>query len=442
MRFTGNSMRRASSAAVMPSASRSSRSVARVDGFAHGPVPPQSEVAPTITTLRFPRPSHSVHRSRESLPRALDFDRPWRRRLHSRAADPELAVRVPVPPLGARRQRPADEQDPPRAPQGRVHHADPEAEEAEGHPAGEDPLRRGRAGARDRGAAVRPDGVHRRRSSASGSLARAARSARLERDAGDGAAPDAVAQPSVRRHPALLLPGRGGGDRDLADRGGADPRQGGPPVSRSDRLRQRRGQSGPRAAGAEARHRCRQDHRHGDDHRLADDQRGAPAGQPAVHAQLPGGDPRRNDPRPAAGAPAQRSGQLLRQPRAGAKRHAPRPGAGEDRHHQLPRVPAARDAAAVEGRPRAAAGAGARAADEGDRRADAAACHAGPDGHEAHPGPERRGAPRLPREASPGRTTKAHSRATTARRPSGTGRRRGSGSPGSKPCSGSSACNA
>ena len=216
------------------------------------------------------------------------------------------------------------------------------------------------------------------------------------------AAPDALAQPSVRRHPAVLLPGRGGGDRDLADRGGADPRQGRPAVSRSDRRRQRRGQSGPRAAGAEARHRGREDHRHGDDHRLADDQRGAPAGQPAVHARLPGGDPRRDDPGPAAGAPAERSGQLLREPRAGAERHAARPGAGEDRRHQLPRVPAARDAAAVEGRPRPAAGAGTRAADKGDRGADAAARHAGPDGHEAHPGPERRGAPLLPRGAGRG----------------------------------------
>ncbi len=32
-----------------------------------------------------------------------------------------------------------------------------------------------------------------------------------------GAAPEALAQPSVRRHPALLLPDRGGGDGDLAD---------------------------------------------------------------------------------------------------------------------------------------------------------------------------------------------------------------------------------
>ena len=41
--------------------------------------------------------------------------------------------------------------------------------------------------------------------------------------------------------------------------------------------------------------------------------RGAPAGQPAVHARLSGGGPRRDDPGPAASAPAERSGQLLRQ---------------------------------------------------------------------------------------------------------------------------------
>ena len=70
------------------------------------------------------------------------------------------------------------------------------------------------------------------------------------------------------------------------------------------------------------------------------------------------------------------------------------------------------------GGPRPAPGTGTGPANEGDRGADAAAGHARPDGHEAHPGLERRGAPLLPREAGPGRTTKARSRATTARRPS------------------------
>ena len=191
--------------------------------------------------------------------------------------------------------------------EGRVHLGDPGGEEA---PRGSarDGLRRGRAGARERGAAVRPNRLDRRRPPARGSLARASRSGLLAGDARDRAPPEALAHSSVRRHPAVLLSGRGGGDRDLADRGRPATRQGGPQVSRSDRGCQRGGQSGPRAARAQARHRRRED-RDGHDHRLADHQRGAPAGQPAVHARLPGGDPRRDDPRPAARAPAQRSGQ-------------------------------------------------------------------------------------------------------------------------------------
>ena len=44
----------------------------------------------------------------------------------------------------------------------------------------------------------------------------------LGRDARDGAAPPALAAPRVRRHPAVLLPDRGGRDGDLAHRGGAE----------------------------------------------------------------------------------------------------------------------------------------------------------------------------------------------------------------------------
>ena len=46
------------------------------------------------------------------------------------------------------------------------------------------------------------------------------------------------------------------------------------------------------------------------------------------------------------------------------------------------------------------------------------------------------------REKPAGEDDEGPSRATTARRPNGTGRRRGSGSPGSRRCSGSSACTA
>ena len=110
------------------------------------------------------------------------------------------------------------------------------------------------------------------------------------------------------------------------------------------------------------------------------------------------------------------SGQLLREPRAGAERQAARPGAGEDRRHQLPRVPAARDAAAVEGRTRPAAGA--REPELRTKETEGQMLqprHAGPDGHEAHPGPERRGAPLLPREAGRG----GRRRPAQGRRPQG-----------------------
>ena len=61
---------------------------------------------------------------------------------------------------------------------------------------------------------------------------------------------------------------------------------------------------------------------------------------------------------------------------------------------------------ALQGRALAAAGPRRRASDAGDRRPDAPAGHARPDGHEEHPGPQRRGAPLLPREART-TTTKA-----------------------------------
>ena len=62
-------------------------------------------------------------------------------------------TRGPSNPL---RERAADDQDPRPAPQGRVHHADPETEEAPPR-ASPDGLRRGRAGPRKRGATVRPN---------------------------------------------------------------------------------------------------------------------------------------------------------------------------------------------------------------------------------------------------------------------------------------------
>ena len=72
-----------------------------------------------------------------------------------------------------------------------------------------------------------------------------------------------------------------------------------------------------------------------------------------------------------------------------------------DRHHELPRLQAARAAGAVGRRTCAARGRdGSGAADARNRRPDAPARDARADGHEERPGPERRGAPLLPREAA------------------------------------------
>ena len=182
----------------------------------------------------------------------------------------------------------------------------------------------------------------------------------VARDSGDGSAPPALAQPPselakraapLRRHPALLLPGRSGGDRDLVDRGRAGTRQRRPPIPRSSRGRQRAGEPRSLPAGAQARDRRRQDHGHGHAHRVASRQRGSPSRQPAVHTQIPDGHPGSHHPRPPAGAPAERPGQLLPKPRAGAGRHARRPRPCQDHHHQLPRLHAARVPRHLEGRP-------------------------------------------------------------------------------------------
>ena len=218
----------------------------------------------------------------------------------------------------SRRARPADEPGPVRTSQGGCHRADPEAEEGS-RGATRERFRCGCEGASDGEAAVRSHGIDQRHPLACGSLARATRirtrRAGRRRSRGSGSIGAAIGSATSGPHSA----GRGGGDRDLVDRV-ADPGPGGPPVSRSERRRQPRRQSGPCAAGAEARRRRRQDHCHGDDHRLADDQLDASPGHPAVHTRLPGGDSRRDDPGPAAGAPvhdpdscyASREGVLLR----------------------------------------------------------------------------------------------------------------------------------
>ena len=241
--------------------------------------------------------------------------------------------------------------------------------------------------------------------------------------AGDRAAARPLAAPPVQRHPPVLLSGRSGRDRDLADRGGPRPRTRGPAVRAAPAGGQRGGESRPRPAGAQARHRRRQDHRNGDADRLADHQRGAPSGQPPIHARLPGGHPGADHSRPAARAAAQRPGQLLPEPRAGAARPARRPAPGQDRHHQLPRLHAAGDAGHLARRPCPAAGPRPGAAHAGVRGADAAARHARPHGHEEHHGVQRRGTSLLPREAGRGQRRGQ----AQGRRPQGGREKQGSG---------------
>ena len=171
-------------------------------------------------------------------------------------------------------------------------------------------------------------------------------------------------------------------------------------VPRASCRRQQRRQSRTDAPRPEARHRRGQDHRHGDAHRVADHQRRAPARQQALHARLSRRAPRPDDQRPPARPPAERPRQLLRQPRAGPRRHAGRRQPGEDRHHQLPRLQASRDASSF---PRAGdrllQGRRRRAEHARNRRPDAPAGHARPHGHEEHPRAQRRGSPLLPRKA-------------------------------------------
>ena len=207
-------------------------------------------------------------------------------------ADHQLSVRVPHPPLGARRRGAADPPADRPAPAGRVRHSHPEGEETE------DPRRPGRAGVRGpyrgvhEGPGVRPDAHHQRAARPRGPVADAAESGRLAGHAGDRPPAAALAPPPLQRHPTLLLPDRGGRDADLAHRGRAAARPAREDLPRPPRSGQRRGQPGAGPAGPEARHRGRQDHRHGDDHRLADGQRGAPSRQPALQPRIPRRDPR------------------------------------------------------------------------------------------------------------------------------------------------------
>ena len=69
-------------------------------------------------------------------------------------------------------------------------------------------------------------------------------SQRLAGDAGDGPPAPALAPPPLQRHPPLLLPGRGGRDRDLADRGRPAIGKSGQALPRTPCQRQQRRQPG------------------------------------------------------------------------------------------------------------------------------------------------------------------------------------------------------
>ena len=150
---------------------------------------------------------------------------------------------------------------------------------------------------------------------------------------------------------------------------------------------------------------------------MADRQRSTPAGEPPVHPRVPRRHPRDHDPRPPPGPPAERPRQLLPEPRARPERHARRPRPSEDRHHELPRLHAPRDSLALKGRPGPPHRPGRGDRYPRDRRPDAQTRHARSHGPKAHPGPQRRSPPLLPRETARG----GRGRQTHRRRPQGGG---------------------
>ena len=196
----------------------------------------------------------------------------------------------------------------------------------------------------DRRAGIQSDPDHQRNSRLRRSLAQPAEPQPMAGDAGDGAAAPALAASSIREPQPVLLPDRGGRDRDLARRGGFRSRGGRRQDLDAHPRRQQGGEPRAIAHRAEARDRCRQDDGHGDADRLADGQRGAPSRQPQLLARLPGHHAGHHDQGSVARAAAERSEQLLPRARTRADRHARRHRARQDRHHQLSRLPPARGA--------------------------------------------------------------------------------------------------
>ncbi len=142
------------------------------------------------------------------------------------------------------------------------------------------------------------------------------------------------------RAPRVLLPGRGARDRHLPRRG----RRPQPALDRGAPARGERGQErGPVPHRVQDGDRLGQDRGHGDAHRLAGAQQARqPPGQ-ALQRHVPRGHAGHHDPRPAAGAAAQRPRQLLRRARPRHARPAAPAPAGDDPDHELPRLHRAGD---------------------------------------------------------------------------------------------------
>ena len=143
----------------------------------------------------------------------------------------ELPLRMPSAALGARRLRTADAADHRNPPQREIHHPDPETEEAEGGGAAVLLVRRG-SRAFHRVAGLRPHvdrqrGPHLRRA-----MAQPAQPEPVAGDGGNRPPVGPLAKSRIQQRPAVLLPGGGRGNRDLAHRGRvqfqkwpADPRR-------------------------------------------------------------------------------------------------------------------------------------------------------------------------------------------------------------------------
>ena len=166
----------------------------------------------------------------------------------------------------------------------------------------------------------------------------------------DRPAPPTLAAPPLPGYSPLLLPGRSHRDGHLADRGRAEDGPSRKEILGAPQECERAGEPGATPDRAEARNRRGQDDGHGHVDRLANRECRPPSEHEDIFARVPDCHARHHDPRPAAGAVAERPGQLLPPPRTHSQRHGRRHRPGQDRDHQLPRLYAARTDGRFEGR--------------------------------------------------------------------------------------------